>query len=832
MTASGPLLDPPRMPLLRTATWVVLVFLATAFFYSAVAQQWVGVPATAQRPSAAANSMFSKRNSADPNAQMLVQADQMQYDYANERVSAVGNVQINYLGGVLSADRVVYDQKTSRLRAEGNVRLTEPDGKILYAEALDLSSDYRDGFVDSLHIETADQTRFAAARADRSSGRMTVFQSGVYTACLPCKDNPEKPPKWQVKSARILHDSEEKIVYFEDARIEFLGIPIAYMPYFWTPDPSVKRKTGLLTPRVYNGTKYGVAVQAPFFWNLAPDYDVTFAPMLTSKQGLLVEAEWRQRLINGAYSIRAAGIVQQDKEWFLSNEGPLSPGYRDFRGAVETKGLFRLGEQWVWGWDGAVFTDRTFAPDYKIIKPNAVESVSQAFLTGRGERSFFDLRALHFYGFSTLDVQRQLPIVHPVLDYSNVLKQPVLGGEVSYNVNLTSLSRREADFDPINLAAQAAGICNTDNPAAKTRADCLMRGVPGHYSRLSADVHWRRQIIDPFGQVFTPFAFARADAAEASISPQPSVANFIPTGDDGLARGMVGVGLEYRYPLLSTHAWGTQTFEPVAQIIARPDEQSIGRFPNEDSQSLVFGDDNLFKISKFSGWDRVEGGTRANVGLQYGAYFNQAGYFNALFGQSYHLAGRNSYAVADMANTGLNSGLETSRSDYVARMTYQPNSIYTFNSRFRFDEDTFALRRMEIEGRATFDRWSVGMLYGDYDAQPAEGLLLPREGILGYGSLKITQNWNITGAALYNIESSRLNTASVGLGYIDECIAMTLYYISNYGFNGDIVPNRTVMLQISLRTLGGTSFTQSIAGLSGSSNSIGGINGLNTGVIR
>ena len=55
-------------------------------------------------------------------------------------------------------------------------------------------------------------------------------------------------------------------------------------------------------------------------------------------------------------------------------------------------------------------------------------------------------------------------------------------------------------------------------------------------------------------------------------------------------------------------------------MIVRPDEPNIGRFPNEDSQSLVFGDDNLFKVSKFSGWDRIEGGTRANVGLQYSAH--------------------------------------------------------------------------------------------------------------------------------------------------------------------------------------------------------------------
>ena len=88
----------------------------------------------------------------------------------------------------------------------------------------------------------------AAARADRSSGDFTVFQSGVYTACEPCKDDPKKPPLWQVKAARIIHDNGEKMIYFENAHVEFFGTPMAYFPYLSAPDPTVKRKCGFLMP--------------------------------------------------------------------------------------------------------------------------------------------------------------------------------------------------------------------------------------------------------------------------------------------------------------------------------------------------------------------------------------------------------------------------------------------------------------------------------------------------------------------------------------------------------------------------------------------------------
>ena len=179
---------------------------------------------------------------------MLVQAQEVNYDNVNSLVAAVGSVQIFYNGTTLEADRVTYNQKTKRLHADGNVRMTDQEGRITYAQHLDLSDDYRDGFVNSLRVDTADRTRMAATRADRSGGNFTVFQNGVYTACEACKDDPKKPPLWQVKAARIIHDQGEKMLYFESARLEFFGVPMAYLPYFYTPDPTVKRKTGFLMP--------------------------------------------------------------------------------------------------------------------------------------------------------------------------------------------------------------------------------------------------------------------------------------------------------------------------------------------------------------------------------------------------------------------------------------------------------------------------------------------------------------------------------------------------------------------------------------------------------
>jgi LPS-assembly protein len=757
---------------------------------------------------------------ANNDGRMTVQAVEVDYDYNNQRVSAVGNVQMFYNGTSVEADKIIYDQKTKRLHAEGNIRLTDADGKVTYANIMDLSDDYRDGFVDSLRVDTADATRMAATRADRSAGNYTVFENGVYTACAPCKDNPKKPPLWQVKGARIIHDQTDKMLYFENAQLEFFGVPMAYLPYFSTPDPTVKRKTGFLMPSYTTVTGYGYGVETPFYWAIAPDYDATFNPRFTTKQGVLFQGEFRQRLINGSYQIRAYGIDQLDQGAYAGQ-----PGDRQFRGGLDSKGQFALNDKWVWGWDGVLLSDYYFFSDYRLAQYKdplgsflslPTEAISQLYLTGVGSRSYFDARTIYYLSFS--GSQDKVPVIHPVVDYSNVFNRPILGGEVSYKTNFTSLSRTTAAFDPITTLANTNGLCLTASadPLARVPSQCLLRGMPGTYTRLTAEAQWRRSYTDPFGQIFTPFAILRADAIDASISNQPGVSNFLPVGDTQAVRLMPTVGLEYRYPFINVQPWGTTTIEPIAQIIARPNETYAGKLPNEDAQSMVFDASNLFAVDKFSGYDRVEGGGRANVGVQATTQFDRGGSVNVLFGQSYQLFGLNSFAVADATNTALNSGLQNPRSDYVARVNYSPNRTYTFSVRSRMDEATQNINRFEAEGRAAFDRWSVGMIYGNYAAQPELGYLTRREGLLGSASIKVASNWVVSGSARWDLEANKLNQYIVGAGYVDDCFVLAANYVTSYSYSAGTTPpvlSHAFMLQIGLRTLANSSSSAGNGGI-------------------
>ncbi|NNM72607.1 LPS-assembly protein LptD [Enterovirga aerilata] len=820
------------------------------------------------------NDMIAARQRAAgrDDSRLLVDAREIVYNNDRNTIAASGDVELSYQGRTLQADRVVYDRNTSRVFAEGNVRLADSSGAVTTASRFELTDDFKTGFIDSLRVvqTTVDRgetvrARFSAPRAERIEGETTTFLRGTYTACEPCRENPERPPLWQVKAARIVHNNQERTIYYENASIEFLGVPIAAVPYFWTPDPTVKRMTGFLAPHFIHSTALGFGVSTPFFWDIAPDRDLTIAPTFYSRQGVLLQAEWRQRLLTGSYNIRAAGIFQQGQSAFLP--APFGPANREGRGMIETNGRFAINPQWQFGWNIALLSDKWFLQNYKIRSETLasnyllLESTSQVFLRGQGDRSFFDLRGFYFQGLSYADWQKQLPLVAPVLDYDKRIDGPQpLGGELRLQFNFTNLMREAAQFDPITAANRSFPFGSGLTTAAYQscvvfqRGICLVRGLAGNFARVSGEVSWRRAFVDDVGQVWTPFTYLRADGffnhVDTTGYQNAMVANFVNPDQEFIGRAMPAVGMEYRYPFVAdTGNFGTHTLTPIAQIIARPNETHIGRLPNEDAHSLVYDDTTLFDWDKFSGYDRAEGGVRANLGLQYNWQTPAGWTANALFGQSYQLAGRNSYRIPDLVNTGSESGLQTRASDFVSRFQVNPTQNFSLIARSRFDQGDFSVKSFEAQAVANFNPWAPitgSLTYVRYKEQPALGYLHRREGLQPAAAWNITPNWSIGGSVLFDLDryldnrdtffnayaaalaqggQALANTvvynrgdpytiaqAGLTLGYKDECTTFSINYAMTprVAATGERETDRTVLVRLELRTLGQASFSQSL----------------------
>ena len=844
MRIGGLALSPGR--LVRSCACLAL---ACAFAVAAL-------PANAQNPAAAATGGEAKKD------RLLVQADQLVYNRDTNVVTAIGHVQLYYQGRTVEAEKVIYNRTDSRVFASGHVKSTEADGSVTYSDTTELTDDFKTGFIDSLSTISKDKTYFTAPRAERSAGETTTFEKGTYTACAPCLAHPERPPLWQVKAMKIIHKSDEQMIYFEDATIELYGVPIAYVPYFSTPDPSVTRKSGFLFPHYVSETRLGYGIAQPYFWNLAPNYDVTITPTALSQQGFLGEVEWRHRLETGSYSVLATGIYQLDPTAYSPQ--PYGTGDRNFRGSIESTGKFFINQNWKYGWDVALFSDKYYVQDYNV-RSNSLgadfikESISTAYLTGQGDRSYFNLQGYRIVGLSQFDFNKQQPLVLPVLDYNRTFALPPeatagIGGEVKLDFNLTSLSRSAAAYQStgahlLDPAFSLYDVCpsTTGNPLLPNfkPPNCFVRGIAGDYSRASTTVSWERKFIDPLGEVWKPFAFVQANGRWLDLNTsdaftftrigagQDTIANadqsnFFGSSNTQITGQVVpGVGLEYRYPFVASTGWATHTLEPIAQVIARPNVVHAGTTPNEDAQSLVFDDTTLFSWNKYSGYDRIEGGVRANAGGQYTMTFPTGGYVNALFGESFQLAGHNSFALSDVSNVGANSGLQTDRSDYVGRLMVAPSANFSLVAKGRFDSQTFDAKATELIGTARFLGTTTTAEYADYAATPLIGYPYRRSGVLFSERYDFLNNYYVAGSATvqlnpytydnttlaYDIKVGHPELAllSAGFGYQDDCTTLSVNYSRSYTNQINVQSvNETVVLSLTLRTLADLKLNQSL----------------------
>ncbi len=682
---------------------------------------------------------------------MLLQADEMIYDNQNNKVTALGNVEIYYSSYTLLADKVIYNQRTNTLAAEGNVRIKEPDGAVINADNITLTDDFRDGFIRSLKIVTSDDARIAASRATRVSGETTVFDQAVYTPCKPCEDDPSKPPTWRIKATKVIHKKSEATIEYKHARLEMKGVPVLYAPYFRHADPTVKRKSGFLFPDFSHSDNLGFTTETPYYFALAPNYDFTFSPLFSEKRGVLLKGKWRHRTENGRYSIEAAGINAWDK----FEQGP---GNRDFRGSIKSDGEFDINQVWSYGWDVTAETDDTFRRFYQLDNILTTERVSEINLTGIGDRSYFDARLYHFGALTFEDTATSEAIVHPVIDYNYIFSDPVLGGELAYNSNVLSLSSEDS-------------------------ADT---------NRFINELTWRRSMISQGGQVFTPFFAARGDLYKVSNVFDPVTGQG--TDDDSTARGMVTGGLEYRYPFVAHGRIGSHVVEPIGQIIARPSIQDQEAVPNQDARSLVFDDTLLFDIDKFSGYDRIEEGTRANVGLRYTLQGNNGGYMRAVVGQSYQIAGDNEFA--------FESGLRSVRSDYVTGLYFQPGQMLGFVGQARFNEDNLDLQRTDITSNLRLGPLTGSMTYSNLRAQPALGISEDREEILASSTVLLTEFWSVFGNIRFDIEDDQRITDAIGIRYSDDCFALSVSYTESFIRDRDITPDEKILLRFQFKHLG------------------------------
>ena len=119
----------------------------------------------------------------------------------------------------------------------------------------------------------------------------TIINKGIFTSCSM---NDDCPP-WSMNAKEIIHDKIKQNVIYKDAVLNIFDFPVLYFPKFFHPDPSVKRRSGLLQPRLNNSSIVGTSINIPYYHVVSDNKDFTFKPTIFDNRIYMFQNEYRQQ---------------------------------------------------------------------------------------------------------------------------------------------------------------------------------------------------------------------------------------------------------------------------------------------------------------------------------------------------------------------------------------------------------------------------------------------------------------------------------------------------------------------------------------------------------
>ncbi len=706
--------------------------------------------------------------------EILFEADGASYDDNADTLAVFGNVVLRRDGQSVRADQLTWDRKTGQIVAQGNIRFVDADGNQLFTDRLELTDELRAGAMENMLLALREGGRLAAIRGERIEDGKVLLQNAAYSACA-VEDNKGCPrtPSWRITARRVIYDPDRKTVRFEGARAEVFGLRLMPLPGLVIATDG-RPISGLLIPNFQLSASNGVQISETWYQRLADNRDLAVTGYLFTEAPPMVSAQYRQLTSHGA--LQATGYITRSSR--IPVGAPNASSQSDFRGYLFTNGRYQFDPNWSVSFSGRVASDRTFLRRYDISRDDRLRSTAQ--LERIDDSSYFSLAGWATQTLRVNDVQGQVPVAIPEIDYRRRFTDPLLGGRVQLQANSLAITR-------------SAGQDT---------------------QRAFASAQWDLRRLTPWGQEVTFTALGRGDVYHSDENALTSTLSY--RGNPGWQyRGVATAAVDLKWPLVGGFLGGTQVLTPRFQMVASPKLKNLD-VPNEDARAIDLEDSNLFALNRFPGYDRIEDGVRFTYGLDW--QFERPGLrINSTIGQSYRLSSN-----ATLLPNG--TGLSERTSDIVGRTEVRFKDLVKLTHRFRLDKDNLAVRRNEFDAaigtQGTYLEAGYLRLNRDIGlstANPGDnsGLdLKDREELRLAGRLHLARNWSLFGSGVFDLtgknEDPTIANADgfqpirtrLGIAYEDDCLEINVTWRRDYVATGDAEKGNTYQINLAVKNLG------------------------------
>lgn len=667
-----------------------------------------------------------------------IEADELRVDPRNNQTEAHGDVIVTTDKARLNADHLIFSGQT--IEASGHVIVSDAQGRKLSAEKAELNKDLTQGALYQAKIELEDTASLRAHKIDYTEGAQTILQDARYTACALC-ENAE--PQWQIHSSQTTHDTSTQTISSWHNRVEIAGVPVLYLPYLAHPSPGVAKRSGFLAPQIGNDGRLGAFITTPYFFDLAPNYDLTLQPKMTRNEGVVMEADWRHLTPNGRYNFSVYGNSPQD-------ELARIDGDHDFRGGITGSGKFETGAT-AFGFSIQEPTDDLFFDRYRINDATTLANsfnLTHGYSDHSGEGKFRIDMGQYRYLNDTVS-QTRVHDIAPYVQHIHDFKSPIAGGNISW---LNSVKHSRRDFG-LNL------------------------------TELSSQVQWTRRHAAQNGTVWTMTNHTEVNhftyhSKAGQTQPDHS-------DDESYLSNVAALNAEY--PLIRFGPQATQRITPRLQVIAVASDSDLAKQYLRSDVARDLSASDLFQIN--SAGSEL---SRANMGIAYAIDHRSGVSAHFFVGQSFNLD-NDEYATA----TGY--GARESNLVTEAQINYRGLSV---SNMLRIDQTGGDILRHRSSVRLDTAYVAVQAQYNFYE-QGQIGAQLEEMNI--EGELKLAKRWFLRGKRHENLETNQIVREYAGLSYRDECTDIELRYTKDNTQIGAVPPSSSVMLFINLKTLGGIS---------------------------
>ncbi len=666
-------------------------------------------------------------------------ADKVWID-GNDTLTAEGHVEILHGTTRIKAGRITYAGASGSLKIDGPITMIDGDEVIIIATSAKMDSELRNGILRGARMVLNQQLQLAAAEIHRVDGRYTQLYKTVASSCQVCAENPV--PLWQIRARRIIHDQQERQLYFDDAVLRLMDVPILYIPRLRLPDPTLERATGFLTPTLKSSSKLGWGVKTPYFIKLGDHADVTVTPYLGTKTKTF-ELGFRRAFRTGDISFEGA----------YSND-EIIPGQT--RGYFFGEGRFNLPRDFVLNFDVELTSDRDYLLDYGYSSKDRLDSTISISRARRDQ--LVDLELVHYRSLRLTENNNTLPTLVGDFTYHQRYEPSLIGGDAS--LRFEGHSHYRDSIVPGNLGRDLTrASLRLDWKRNWTLRNGMVAGVLGE---LNADYYSIRQGLpgELNGYQLTPSA-----------------------------------AVELRWPFVKTTASGvSHVLEPMLQLVWS--DRTAANVPDEDSRLVEFDEGNLFSLSRFPGADRYERGYRANVGVTWTRYDPKGWSLGVTVGRIFRASNLNQFKNS--------TGLGGNNSDWLTAVQLKlPNNL-TLTNRAIFDSGfNFAKNETRLTWKTA--KVALGSSYIWMESEPYENRPLDTSEWIMDAAYKIDQNWTGKFDWRYDFIAGDAAYAGVGLEYRNECVKVDLSLSRRFTSSGSLTPSTDFGFTVSLTGFGSNS---------------------------